>query len=413
MVGHDCVAIETNLNEEDTAAEKRRPSNKLAAASCFSRLFFTWPYPLMRIGLTRTIEESDLPEILPIDSSKYNIELMDRIWKEEKERCSTIWKKRQKKNNNKKMKRPQASLHRAIVVYFLRSTWMVQLQIFLEMTARIVQALALGYLIEYFNHPSSSASTLGGYFWAGVVIVTGAIILLMMHLQFFATWRKGMQLRIAAIAAIYSKSLKLPSVGEHHTASSGQIINLATNDVERFLLACTTGSYLWWGPLQAIAVLIVGVNVIGPAFVAGYVLLFIFVLLQFFLGKRFAYLRSKVAVITDSRVNLLSQAISGVRVMKMSGWEQEFEERIVKVRQQEINQVQQANRLKAWNEALYFSSSVITTLIILTVHVTTGGVITERIVFTTLTLINIVQFTMWSVGMFRVHQPHPKVFRVF
>jgi len=131
-----------------------------------------------------------------------------------------------------------------------------------------------------------------------------------------------MQYRTSAVAAIYAKSLRLPSIGG--STPSGKIVNLATNDVERFILSCVMISYLFWGPAQAIAVLGIGLKIVGPAFVAGYVLLLVIVALQFFLGKSFAFYRSKIAFITDRRVTLISQAISGARVMKMSGWEMEF-----------------------------------------------------------------------------------------
>ena len=102
-----------------------------------------------------------------------------------------------------------------------------------------------------------------------------------------------MQYRISAVAAIYAKSLRLPSIGG--STPSGKIVNLATNDVERFILSCVMISYLFWGPAQAIAVLGIGLKIVGPAFVAGYVLLLVIVALQFFLGKSFAFYRSKVS----------------------------------------------------------------------------------------------------------------------
>jgi ABC-type multidrug transport system fused ATPase/permease subunit len=165
--------------------------------------------------------------------------------------------------------------------------------------------------------------------------------------------------------------------------------------VERFLLATLFISYLFWAPVQSIAVLVLGIHSIGPSFAAGYGLLIgMLVPMQFYLSGKFATLRSKVARLTDARVTLLSQAISGVRVMKMSGWELQFEQRIADIRQREISQIQRANRLKALNESLFFSSNVIVSLVTLGVHVATGGLLTPRTVYTTLTLINVLQIEL-------------------
>lgn len=102
----------------------------------------------------------------------------------------------------------------------------------------------------------------------------------------------------------------------------------------------------------------------------------------------------KIARITDQRVTLISQAISGVRVMKMNGWEMEFLHRILQIRNKEVGRVQQAARLRAWNEVVFFLCNSLVSLIIFCVHVRIGGTLTPRNVFTTMSLINVVQFTL-------------------
>ncbi len=42
--------------------------------------------------------------------------------------------------------------------------------------------------------------------------------------------------------------------------------------------------------------------------------------------------------------------------MKMSGWEEQFQQRIDNIRKKEINQIKKAYRLYGINEALFFSS---------------------------------------------------------
>lgn len=99
------------------------------------------------------------------------------------------------------------------------------------------------------------------------------------------------------IAAIYSKSLRLRSIGgvNGESVSSGKVVNLSTNDAERFILAALFIPYVYWGPILSICVLLAGFYVLGPAFAAGYFLLFFTIPLQFYIGKRFATLRSKVS----------------------------------------------------------------------------------------------------------------------
>ena len=84
--------------------------------------------------------------------------------------------------------------------------------------------------------------------------------------------------------------------------------------------------------------------------------------IQVYVGKRFAYLRSRIATLTDARVTLVSQAIAGVRVAKMNSYEEKFEREISAIRKQEVNVIQQVNRFRALNEAIFYAASVTTSV---------------------------------------------------
>lgn len=410
-----------------------------------------------------SIEECDLPDVLPTDTSETNLHRFQLMWEAEQKRAAKVkesYMERYKRQfedyeagkhgsdddqgkgvavgSSQRRRRspppppplvlPKAaypSLHRALVKDFLWSTWYCQPCMFASSTARLVQALALGYLLQTFES-SESESDLGtggssgsnggsnGYLWVGVLVSSGLIVLMEHHHVFFWTWRRGMQYRISCIAAIYDKSLRLnstsateqlPSLSAGNRkmtssknasgsggASSGKIVNLATNDVERFMMATLFASYIIWAPLQSLAILGLGWWVIGWSFAAGFgLLLFLFVPLQLWLSKRFADMRSRIAAITDERVTMVSQAVSGVRVMKISGWEDNFQARIASIRKREVEQIEHVNIYRVLNEAIFFVCNVTTSVCIFLIHVGSGGVLTPRNVFTTMVLINVAQ----------------------
>lgn len=111
---------------------------------------------------------------------------------------------------------------------------------------------------------------------------------------------------------------------------------------------------------------------------------------------------TQVARHTDARVNLISQVITGARVVKMNAWELSMQERIRARRKEEMNQIAKATRLKGFNEALYFCSAGIVALLIFVVHVLTGNTLTPGMVFSSLTLINLLQYTMTKMFPFAV-----------
>jgi hypothetical protein len=109
-----------------------------------------------------------------------------------------------------------------------------------------------------------------------------------------------MRYRIGAIAAIHDKTLQLASASVDYATSSGRAINLATNDVERLMMACICGSYIIWTPLLSIGIFGIGWYNFGWPFASGFVLLvFVIVPFQLSLSKKFAFMRSEIASITD------------------------------------------------------------------------------------------------------------------
>jgi len=81
--------------------------------------------------------------------------------------------------------------------------------------------------------------------------------------------------------------------------------------------------------------------------------------------------------------------------MKMSGWEEEFQKRIANIRAAEVKQIHKANRLKALNEALFFSvNAVVSTTIFLSHVFIFDGVLTTRNVFTIMSLISVLQIEL-------------------
>lgn len=183
--------------EEDVS----RPKPPLEEASWVSQFLFMWPYPLLKLGMSRPLEENDLPDISKKDSSTANRIYFEKLWEEEKR------------------KHPEnPMLHRALLKDYIISIWYVQPMYLLGAASKLSQAIALGLLIESFEEDNGS-----GYLWASVIVLGALALLCEHHHSFFFTWRKGMRLRIAAIATIYSKCQRLSSTHQDTAASYGQI----------------------------------------------------------------------------------------------------------------------------------------------------------------------------------------------
>ena len=337
----------------------------------------------------------------------YNRAYMEDLWRKEQQRARAeaerrrqIGKRRLRRVCGHAMRnlfRPaRPSLYHALVGDYFARTWWAQVLLATSMAARLGQSLALGLLIQQFatedeGGGSQTNTTKRGYIWSATLIGCGIVFLFTKQQQFFITHRKGMTMRLGLLAAIYAKALKLSSIGCTTSISSGQVVNLASNDVERYLSGSPLMIYFIYAPIEALAILATGCSIMGWAFAAGFGLLLVFIPLQLYLARRFASLRSKVAAITDARCNLVSQACQGVRIMKMHGWEDKFAERIEAIRAQEMNKIVKASEYKSLNEAINFSTTVAVGVVTFSVHAWAGGTLSSRIVFSSLSLINILQ----------------------
>lgn len=86
-------------------------------------------------------------------------------------------------------------------------------------------------------------------------------------------------MRVACCSLIYRKSLKLSKTALGHT-TVGQVVNLLSNDVNRFDVAVITFHYLWLGPLETIVVAYLAYEDLGASGLIGIACLLLFIPLQ-------------------------------------------------------------------------------------------------------------------------------------
>lgn len=367
------IGYEKRNTTQPTATMASEDVSPLSRASLWSKFWFSWNKPLLDLGRKQPLNASDLYPIDKVDQSKYVREHIEQLWEQEKKNCG----------------KRKPSLARALARDYFHSTWLSRCLIIINGAVKIGQAVSLGILLDRLENPQGYEA----FIWAFAIIGCGLIAFPTKQHSFFLLYRKGNQYRAGLIAAIYAKTLRLPSIKNDDT-TCGRLTNLASNDVERFQLTAIYTNLLLASPVEILTILIVGVLVMGPIFLFGYALLMVLVPLQFWLGRRFVFLRHKVAHLTDARVTLVSQAVAGARVLKLQGWELELESKISGIRDQEIRRLRQTSRLKACNDAIYYLSSLVVSVSVFSLYVGAfGHTLTPRIVFTTFTLFNLLQYS--------------------
>jgi len=322
----------------------------LVGSTPLARLTYTWVWDLMAKGAAAPLEAADLWDVPPADAAAHLRTHIVVAWQFEQER------------GKEPGAAPPSFVRSSLRAFAGLGAHRIGLLLPVLSAVRIVQAVTLG---RFVTHMASGDRGPATWAYTATLVALGAAGFQLHHGFYFQGWRFGMQMRTGMVAVIHAKAVRLAL----NAVEIGNVVSLATNDIEKFQVAGWSSHYFWAGPLEALAVLVVGIVELGPAFAAGWALLLALVPIQSSFGRRFGALRSNVAGHTDARMRLTSQAISGARLIKIFAWENMFAESIARIREDELKGVRKASVLRAINESIFFTSL---TLIAFTTFVTHG-----------------------------------------
>ncbi|KAF3857370.1 hypothetical protein F7725_009229 [Dissostichus mawsoni] len=284
--------------EKDSKETKTNPE---ATAGLVSKIFFWWLNPLFRIGNKR------------------------KYWDVEIQKAT------------KELRPP--SLTKCIIKCYWKPYGVLGIFTLIEEVIKVVQPVFLGKMIIYFEtyDPEDMAALYESLGYAAGLSVCSIGLALLHHLYFYHVQRTGMKIRVAMCHMIYNKALCLSSSAMGKT-TTGQIVNLLSNDVNKFDDAAVVVGLLWME--------------IGPSCLAGMVVLMILMPMQTMFGRLFSKFRK------------------------------------------EISKIMKSSYLRGLNMASFFCASKIILFITFTLYVLLGNTITASRVFVTVSLYTAVRLTV-------------------
>lgn len=369
-----------------------QPENPYEKANIFSRALFLWLNPFIRKGFRKRLTLDDLYRTPEEDLSKDLGQQLQFQW-------------------NRELKYVQqgkrASLIRAIYRafgfwYLLAGIWVT----IGECIFRPLQAIALAWLINDSNSYASmdpvltDPNVLDAAYWKvfldGIYLILFSVVcLITVHPHVYCCQHTGMKVRIACCHVIYRHALKLSNSAIGQT-TVGQMVNLLTNDVNRFDVALIYMQYLLVAPIQAIIMAtILSTMYLGlyPT-LAGSALLLLFVPFQSLMGRWFGRLRELTALRTDERIRLMNEIVSAMRVIKMYTWEDPFANLVELARRNEVRLIRYTSFLRAINMAMFFVASKLILFTSLITYILLGYTLNPQIVFVSITVFNAVRLLM-------------------
>ncbi|KAJ3086454.1 hypothetical protein HK100_008695, partial [Physocladia obscura] len=157
----------------------------------------------------------------------------------------------------------------------------------------------------------------------------------------------AISLRTMMTSVIYRKSLKLASSARQEY-TSGNVVNLISTDTNRVEMFINQANYCWTIPLSLAINIAFLINSLGWPAICGVGLLFASAPFQAYLFSLMMKIRGIMAPITGRRVNLTTEVLSGVRVIKFFAWENAFVNKVAGIRESEIALVLRRSKLMAF-----------------------------------------------------------------
>ncbi|KAB0797841.1 hypothetical protein PPYR_08834 [Photinus pyralis] len=367
----------------DLGLYKTVQPNPREDASIFSIATMWYTIPTFLKGRKRDLEVSDLHQTYSKHKSKLLGDKIEAIWL--KEQAYALKSKK------------QPSLKRVLIKMF--GFDFVLLFIFclvMEFAGRTLQPLLLGQLVDYYKPGQTSMTKTEAYGFAGGVVACSLLQVLITTPYMTALFHIGMKMRVACCSLLYRKALKLSQSALGET-TIGQMVNLLSNDVNRFDTSIIFAQYLVVAPLQVIVATYFMYQEVGISAVIGVVVLLLFVPLQYCLARLIAKFRYKTAYKTDERVRLMNEVVSGIQVIKMYTWEKPFAKFVALARRAEIKFIRGVSFLRGIIMSFFIFSSQVCLFVTILAYIYFGEQITAKKVFVLTAFYNVIRLNMCNL----------------
>ncbi|XP_069620953.1 cystic fibrosis transmembrane conductance regulator [Ranitomeya imitator] len=354
----------------------------LEKANIFSKLFFSWTKPILRKGYRQRLELSDIYQISTGDSADNLSEQLEREWDRELATSKT-----------------NPKLINALKRCFFWKFLFYGILLYLGEVTKAVQPLLLGRIIASYDTNNKLERSIAYYLAIGLSLLF-AIRMLLLHPAIFGLHHIGMQMRIAMFSLIYKKTLKLSSK-VLDKISTGQLVSLLSNNLNKFDEGLALAHFVWIAPLQVILLLGLIWDLLQASVFCGLGFLIIMALFQAWLGRRMMKYRDRRAGKINERLVITSEIIDNIQSVKAYCWEDAMEKIILLLRQTELKLTRKAAYVRYFNSSAFFFSGFFVVFLSILPHLLTHG-ITIRKIFTTISFCIVLRMTVtrqfpWAV----------------
>ncbi|KAG0094983.1 hypothetical protein BGZ93_006497, partial [Podila epicladia] len=211
----------------------------------------------------------------------------------------------------------------------------------------------------------------------GIILAFGMFVSSVLSSVFMAQYFQmsmnvGIEIRTALIAMIYRKSLKLSSAAKQKS-TAGEINNHMSVDTERWPDAITFLPMYISIPYELGIAIWLLYNQIGWSVFAAIATIVLLMPVQGFIAKFFTKNKSLKLEAMDQRIRLMNEVLSGIKIVKLYGWEGSFHDRISLYRNREVATLRKIGVAFSFMAILFQSVPLLVSLVSFAIYATVGG----------------------------------------
>ena len=343
----------------DGAGDPGTTFSSRAQSGLIGKALYLWVTPFLRLGGERTLEQEDLlplpPAYLAANNSRRFETLLARAMEGEEIRLRHV------REWGEIGKTPQEPLLPALVwpLWTCFGATILTGSFFKLMNDLIqfLPAVILGGFLRYIAgkpHLMSSADwsdTTYGVIYCFLMFLVPVTRTLCEQVYFYYAQASGICIKGALATAVYRKTTRLSAAGRDGS-TTGEVLNHMQLDAQRVGDLMLFINVLWSGILQTVGYMLLLYAYIGWAAVGGFAVMIVLVPLQKYFFQIISELRGEQMKLTDRRVKLQNEALSGVKILKLNAWEEPLRREVEGVRAEEMVKATGVANRNAMNAAI-------------------------------------------------------------
>ncbi|XDA88144.1 hypothetical protein R6Z07M_017814 [Ovis aries] len=421
------VLILSAFSEKDDSSK-----NPSTTASFLSSITFSWYDSTVLKGFRKPLTLKDVWDIE--DEAKTNalVSRFEKYMAEELQKARRAFQKRQKKKSKRNtgasvngLDKNQSQSQDVLVLEETKKkkkksettkdfpkSWLVK-ALFKTFYVILLKSFLLKVVYDLltFLNPQllklliAFANDHGIYLWTGylysiLLFVVALIQSVCLQYYFQLCFLLGMKVRTTVMASVYKKALTLSNrARKQYTV--GETVNLMSVDAQKLMDVTNFIHLLWSNVLQiALAIYFLWAE-LGPSVLAGVGVMVILIPINGVLATRNRAIQVKNMKNKDSRLKIMNEILSGIKILKYFAWEPSFQNQVHNLRKKELRNLLRFGQLQSAIMFLLYLTPVLVSVITFSVYVLvdSSNVLDAQKAFTSITLFNILRFPMSMLPM--------------